>query len=48
MQRRSHTVTATLAASAACVLLGSGISNAAAARPGPASLVPLVNTAPVA
>ena len=48
MHRRRHTVTAALAASAACVLLGSGIANAAAARPGPADLVALVNTAPVA
>jgi subtilase family serine protease len=48
MHHRRHTVTAALAASAACVLLGSGIANAAAARPGPAGLVALVNTAPVA
>ena len=48
MHLRRHTVTAALAASAACVLLGGGIANAAAARPGPAGLVVLVNTAPVA
>ena len=48
MHCRRHTVTAALAASAACVLLGSGIANAAAARPRPAGLVALVNTAPVA
>jgi hypothetical protein len=48
MHYRRHTVTAALAASACCVLLGSGIANAAAARPGPAGLVALVNTAPVA
>jgi subtilase family serine protease len=48
MHRRRLTVTAALAASAACVLLGSGIANAAAARPGPAGLVALANTAPVA
>jgi subtilase family serine protease len=43
-----HTVTAALAVSAACVLFGGGIANAAAARPGPAGLVVLENTAPVA
>ena len=48
MHYRRHTVTAALAASACCVLLGSGIANAAAARPGPADLLTLVNTAPVA
>jgi subtilase family serine protease len=48
MHLRRHIVTAALAASAACVLLGGGIANAAAARPGPAGLVVLENTAPVA
>jgi subtilase family serine protease len=48
MHRRRHTVTAALCAGAACVLLGSGIANAAAARPGPAGLVALENTAPPA
>ena len=48
MHLRRHTVTAALAASAACVLLGGGIADAAAARPGPADLVALANTAPVA
>ena len=48
MHLRRHIVTAALAASAACVLLGGGIADAAAARPGPAGLVVLVNTAPVA
>ena len=48
MHRRRHTVTVALAASAACVLLGSGAANAAAARPGPSGLVALPNTAPVA
>lgn len=46
MHRRRHTITAALAASAACVLLGNGIADAATARPGPAGLVALVNTAP--
>jgi subtilase family serine protease len=48
MHGRRHLVTAALAASAACALLGSGIANAAAVRPGPAGLVALANTAPVA
>jgi subtilase family serine protease len=48
MHLRRHTVVAALAASAACVLLGSGIADAAAARPRPAGLVALENTAPVA
>ena len=48
MHLRRHTVAAALAASVACVLLGSGIANAAAAGPGPAGLVVLENTAPVA
>jgi len=48
MHLRRPTVAAALAASAACVLLGGGIANAAAARPGPAGLVVLANTAPVA
>ena len=48
MHYRRHTVTAALAASACCVLLGSGIANAATARPGPADLLTLANTAPVA
>src|SRR5215831_8013285 len=48
MHLRRPTVAAPLAASAACVLLGGGIANAAAARPGPAGLVVLANTAPVA
>ena len=43
-----HTLIATLAASGACVLLSGGIASAAAARPGPAGLVVLANTAPVA
>jgi subtilase family serine protease len=47
MHLRRHTVAAALAASAACVLLGSGIANAAA-RPGPDGLVALENTAPLA
>jgi subtilase family serine protease len=45
MHHRRHTVTAALAAGAACALLGSGIANAATARPGPAGLVALANTA---
>jgi len=48
MHLRRHIVTAALAASAACVLLGAGIGDAAAAGPGPAGLVVLENTAPVA
>src|SRR6516162_10257310 len=48
MHRRRHTVTAALAASAACALLGSGIANAATTGPGPGGLVALANTAPVA
>ena len=48
MHLRRHIVTAALAASAACVLLGGGIADAAAARPGPAGLVVLDNTAPAA
>lgn len=48
MHLRRHTVTAALAASAACVLLGGGIANAAAATPGPAGPVVLENTAPAA
>ena len=48
MHLRRHTVAAALAASAACVLLGSGIANAAPARPGPAGLVAVENTAPLA
>ena len=48
MHLRRHIVTAALAASTVCVLLGGGIADAAAARPGPAGLVVLVNTAPVA
>jgi subtilase family serine protease len=45
MHHRRHTVTAVLAAGAACALLGSGIANAATAGPGPAGLVTLANTA---
>jgi subtilase family serine protease len=45
MHRRRHTVTAALAAGAACVLLGSGIANATTARHGSAGLVALANTA---
>jgi subtilase family serine protease len=48
MHLRRHTVVAALAASAACVVLAGGIANAAAARPGPAGLMVLENTAPVA
>jgi subtilase family serine protease len=48
MHLRRHTVAAALAAGAACALLGGGIANAAAARPGPAGLVVLGNTAPLA
>jgi subtilase family serine protease len=47
MHCRGHNLTAVLAASAACVLLGSGFADAAAG-PGPAGLVALANTAPVA
>jgi subtilase family serine protease len=46
MHRRRHTVTAALAASAACVLLGTGIANAATAGSGPAGLVALADTGP--
>jgi subtilase family serine protease len=45
---RRHNVTAALAAGAACVLVGTGIAHAAAARSGPAGLVALASTAPVA
>jgi subtilase family serine protease len=45
---RRRNVTVALAASAACVLLGGGIADAAAATPGPAGLVTVANTAPVA
>jgi subtilase family serine protease len=48
MHRRRHTVTAALAVSLTCVLAGGGIADAAAARPGPAGLVALGNTAPAA
>jgi subtilase family serine protease len=48
MHCRRPNLAAALAASAACVLLGSGIADAAAARPGPAGLVALASTAPVA
>ena len=48
MHRRRHTVTAALAASAACALLGSGIANAATTGPGPGGLVAVANTAAVA
>jgi hypothetical protein len=48
MHCRWHKVTTALAASASCVLLGTGIADAAVARPGPAGLVALLNTAPVA
>jgi subtilase family serine protease len=48
MRCRWHDVTAALAVSTACVLVGSGIAGAAVARPGPADLVAVVNTAPVA
>src|SRR5579875_3403661 len=48
MHHRRHTVTAALAAGAACVLLGSGIANAATAAPAPAGLVALASTAPPA
>jgi subtilase family serine protease len=48
MHGRRHFVTAALAAGAACALLGSGIANAAAVRPGPAGLVALPDTAPSA
>lgn len=37
-----------VAVSAACVLLGSGIADAVAAIPGPANLMALASTAPVA
>ena len=48
MHLRRHTVAAALAASVACVLLGSGIANAATTGPGPGGLVAVANTAPVA
>jgi subtilase family serine protease len=48
MHQRRHTVTAALTVGAACVLLGSGIANASTAAHGPAGLVALASTAPVA
>ncbi|HEV2375488.1 MAG TPA: S53 family peptidase [Streptosporangiaceae bacterium] len=48
MHFRSHALIAALAASAACVLLGGGIADAAVVGPGPAGLVVLGNTAPPA
>jgi subtilase family serine protease len=48
MHRRRPTLIAALSASAACVLIGSGIASAATARPGPARLVALASTAPTA
>ena len=48
MHCRRPNLIAALAASATCVLLGSGIADAAAAGTGPAGLVAVVSTAPVA